>query len=556
MKERQKRREKSAWRARHFVGNGTEPINFCAKPGRAGRPKRQDRASAGSWNSYEHARACGGWVGVRELRTKERMADDLPLHLVAGGDIEYNLAKFKENKQNAGRYPSMDDEQLPMRVEGDKATQRLILSAKTGTWEGEPLNQFTRTGFGRSAPQNYYMLVKRDKNKKYGKNGRCIVHLVTGQYLFGRKRDVQIKDVEDQEKEARKEQDRLDRKMEAERSGTSREERRFGRVVKRARRDDLAAAPSVTGDGYTAARDAGSEGGGGGGGGKKGRFTGRFGDDDGTSEFFNYSGEAGAMTNSAKLIRASDFNPVDEAVDFGDENVDYMAGGDNEGMEDDPNAYVDDTGPVASDPSDSEDEEEENKAKENAGSQDENKGDGDGEDDGDDDGGESSDDGGGQHFEGLFGDFHATKMLESNHALSEQDAKEIFEVFLRKNNVVNPVPRGRDDFLRHLTSWDNSRQMRQRLLDTCSKIILLDQEKSTTITLHTVRNIFRRCVGGTGPNNKMTKEAIIDNLKKDVGATFYRQQKSKVDQIFRESLQREADPSGVFKYSLAARDAS
>eukprot|EP00750_Incisomonas_marina_P006458 INCI14562.1.p1 GENE.INCI14562.1~~INCI14562.1.p1 ORF type:complete len:314 (+),score=76.97 INCI14562.1:31-942(+) len=296
------------------------------------------------------------------------MADDLPLHLVASGDIEFNLAKFKENKQNAGRYPSMDDEQLPLREEGDKAAQRLILSAKTGTWEGEQLNQFTRTGYGRSAPQNYYMLLKRDKNKKYGKNGRCIVHLVTGQYLFGRKRDVEIKDVEDQEKEARKEQDRLDRKIAAERSGTSREERRFGRVVKRARRDDLAAAPSVTGDGYTAARGAGS----GGGSGKKGRFTGRFGDDDGTSEFFNYSGEAGAMTNSAQLIQASEFNPVDEAVDFGDENVDYMAGGDNEGMEDDPNAYIDDTGPVASDPSDSEDEEE-NKAKENAASQEEKK---------------------------------------------------------------------------------------------------------------------------------------------------------------------------------------
>ena len=491
--------------------------------------------------------ACG-WVGGVCVRLrKNRMADDLPLHLVASGDIEFNLAKFKENKQNAGRYPSMDDEQLPLREEGDKAAQRLILSAKTGTWEGEQLNQFTRTGYGRSAPQNYYMLLKRDKNKKYGKNGRCIVHLVTGQYLFGRKRDVEIKDVEDQEKEARKEQDRLDRKIAAERSGTSREERRFGRVVKRARRDDLAAAPSVTGDGYTAARGAGS----GGGSGKKGRFTGRFGDDDGTSEFFNYSGEAGAMTNSAQLIQASEFNPVDEAVDFGDENVDYMAGGDNEGMEDDPNAYIDDTGPVASDPSDSEDEEE-NKAKENAASQEEKK---DEEEDEGDDGGESSDDGG-QHFESLFGDFHATKMLESNHALSEKDAKEIFEVFLRKNNVVNPVPRGRDDFLRHLTSWDNSRQMRQRLLDTCSKIILLDQEKSTTITLHTVRNIFRRCVGGTGPNNKMTKESIVDNLKKDVGATFYRQQKSKVDQIFRESLQREADASGVFKYSLAARDAS
>ena len=58
----------------------------------------------------------------------------------------------------------------------------------------------------------------------------------------------------------------------------------------------------------------------------------------------------------ADLVSAAIVDPGDEA-DFGDETSDYIAGGDNEGMEEDPRANQDyDDGAGMSDEEDSDDE--------------------------------------------------------------------------------------------------------------------------------------------------------------------------------------------------------
>ena len=202
---------------------------------------------------------------------------------------------------------------------------------------------------------------------------------------------------------------------------------------------------------------------------------------------------------------------------------------------------------------------------------------------------ESSEDDEEAQFQELLGKYHANKVLESQYPLSSNDSLEVFQQFLQRNNLTDTVPQGKQRMLRYgpfsfeqlaelssshklyvhvvlyafadgfcvvslLRSWDNSSDKRQQLLVTCADFIVVERQKArSTITLDTFRGIFRRCVGGVGPAFRMPKERIIENLKKDVGPKLYREQKSKVNQIFREAMQRVADENGDWVFSLSAK---
>ena len=260
------------------------------------------------------------------------MATETPLYLVANPSdgLEFNLARFKENVQNAGNYPSLSDDATELKPgDGPTSQYKLNLFTKGPDWQGERLNRDHR--YGRRAPTNYYVLLKHDRDKKFGKNGRFILQLVRHQYLFGRLRDIKTKEVEEQDREARKEQDNLERSER--KSGKSKPAKGLaGKLAKRLRANDTAHTFSATGDTESPSTDRTT---------RARRFTSKLGaDDDGLTEFFNYTREAGAMTDSADLVRASDFNKDDQELDFGDEGMDYC-GGDNETMEETPDDYLD-----------------------------------------------------------------------------------------------------------------------------------------------------------------------------------------------------------------------
>ena len=154
-------------------------------------------------------------------------------------------------------------------------------------------------------------------------------------------------------------------------------------------------------------------------------------------------------------------------------------------------------------------------------------------------------------FEELLGKYHTNILLESEAPLDKTVAEEVFRHFLQKNNLTDSVTQGRLEFLTHLRTWDNSVEKSQRLLTTCFNFIRVQQETARrTITVDTFKEIFRRTKGGVGPAFKLTKQRIIENLQKDVGIKLYREQASKVDQIFRESMQRDTDNNGEVVFSI------
>jgi len=495
---------------------------------------------------------------------------DVPLFLVADPtEKEYNLAQFKVNLQNAGKFSSVDGAQQAMQVVSDdlaaektgvaalaaSAAQtpsvaptefKLHLATKDhAEWEGELVNKEDKnTRY--PTPRNYYILLQRDKDKKYGKHGRFIVRLIKDQYLFGKKREVAKRKVEDQTKEAIKEQERLRKLTQDSLQGNLKAPRIIGGASKRSRDDEKyeeVKPLSATGDDFESPGGQRSA----------ARVVNRSIDDDGISEWNNYNREAAGMTDSSDLRFTDAFDPDEEGADFGDEGGDYC-GGDNEGMEIDDDPYVDTGYAGAMSDDDEDDDDDLTKRTKKA-----------------DDSAEvdptaffrnaehdsrAADEEEKKQFEDYFSRFHATEILKSNVPLPDKYSQEVLNHFLSKNKITKDVPLGRRNFLNVLRAWDNSLEKRRELLEVCSKIIKIAYESQAIITVDTLLDIFQRCKGGIGITKTMPKQRILRNLEKAVGASEYREQKGKIDQLFREKLQRVVLPNGDVEWALTAKSTS
>lgn len=244
------------------------------------------------------------------------------LFLVPSGTncVEYNLARFKENVQNSGHYPSVDDTQQPMKsLDGTEVDPPLLLPTKNGNWEGECVNKREYNRYGRRrSTHNHYVMIEHKKGSQYGPDGRFVMHLVRQEYLFGRRREIVTKAVEEQEKDVKKQQEATIK------SNQTKRKTKVGRALqaleqKRKRLSDPDSVDSLMRPPSPSSR------------------RGKRGDDDGISMFYQYEREG------IYLTKANDHEKDVEDVDHGDEDIN-ACGGDNEGMEINQDDYVDEAG--------------------------------------------------------------------------------------------------------------------------------------------------------------------------------------------------------------------